>query len=41
MFDLWTSILFLCIALPISLIIMALLGYADAKQQEDKVDKRR
>ena len=40
MFDFWSSILFLCIGLPISLIIMALLGYADAKQQEyDQADE--
>ncbi len=41
MFDFWSSILFLCIGLPISLIIMALLGIADSKQQQDKVDKSR
>ena len=33
MWDFWTAIGFLCIALPISLFIMALLGWADSKQQ--------
>tara|TARA_B100000927_G_C16448350_1_gene462775 strand:+ start:1008 stop:1124 length:117 start_codon:yes stop_codon:yes gene_type:complete len=33
MWDFWTAILFLCIALPISLFIMALLGYADSKNK--------
>ena len=34
MWDFWTAILFLCIALPISLFVMALLGWADSKQQD-------
>ena len=35
MWDFWTAIGFLCIALPISLFIMALLGWADSKQQNE------
>ena len=36
MWDFWTAILFLCIALPISLGIMALIGYAEIKKSEKK-----
>jgi len=36
MWDFWTAILFLFIALPVSLFIMALLGWADSKQQNEK-----
>jgi len=36
MWTFWTSIMFLCIALPIALLIMALLGWADSKQQDKK-----
>tara|TARA_Y100001980_G_C14532452_1_gene308583 strand:+ start:501 stop:617 length:117 start_codon:yes stop_codon:yes gene_type:complete len=38
MWDFWTSILFLCIALPISLGIMALLGWADSEGHKRKDD---
>tara|TARA_B100001057_G_scaffold281649_1_gene282018 strand:+ start:5018 stop:5131 length:114 start_codon:yes stop_codon:yes gene_type:complete len=36
MWTFWTAILFLIIALPISLLIMAFLGILDDKQQRDK-----
>tara|TARA_Y100000114_G_scaffold34998_1_gene30534 strand:- start:217 stop:327 length:111 start_codon:yes stop_codon:yes gene_type:complete len=36
MFDFWTSIIFLCIALPISLGIMIFIFSADSKKDEDK-----
>ena len=39
MWDFWSAILFLCISLPISLLIMGLLGWADAKQSKNKFDE--
>tara|TARA_Y100001938_G_C7868091_1_gene318933 strand:+ start:47 stop:175 length:129 start_codon:yes stop_codon:yes gene_type:complete len=36
MWDIWTALLFLSIALPISLLVMGFLGWADSKQQEGK-----
>ena len=39
MFTFWSSILFLMFALPISLGIMALIGYSEIKQQLKK-DKK-
>ena len=36
MWDIWTALLFLSIALPVALLVMALLGWADSKQQEGK-----
>ena len=40
MFTFWTSILFLMFALPISLCIMGLIGYAEIKNL-DKRDKKK
>ena len=34
MWDLWSALLFLGISLPISILIMGLLGYADRKQKD-------
>ena len=41
MFTFWTSILFLMFALPISLGIMALIGYAEIKNLEKKDKKNK
>tara|TARA_B100001113_G_C21049942_1_gene596283 strand:+ start:555 stop:683 length:129 start_codon:yes stop_codon:yes gene_type:complete len=37
MWDIWSALLFLIIACPISLLIMGLLGWADSKQQDKKI----
>tara|TARA_B100001287_G_scaffold272422_1_gene274082 strand:- start:1330 stop:1452 length:123 start_codon:yes stop_codon:yes gene_type:complete len=39
MWDFWTALGFLCIALPVSLFVMALLGWADSKQQNKQENK--
>ena len=36
MFDIWLALIFLGFALPISLLFMGLLSWADSKQQERK-----
>ena len=36
MWDFWTALGFLCIALPIALFVMALLGLADRKKKDKK-----
>ena len=36
MFDIWSALIFLGFALPISLLFMGFLGWVDSKQQERK-----
>ena len=39
MWDFWTAVLFLCIAIPISLILVGFLGYIESKNEEKKEKK--
>ena len=41
MWDIWSALLFLIIACPISIGIMALLGWTDYKQQEERKNNDR
>ena len=41
MWDIWSALLFLIIACPISIGIMALLGWASYKQQEERKNNDR